>query len=215
MRQYTETARYGPKDVDCGDNLWKRLLTDIRLEKGAARSWIALDADVSVSSVTLVEEGHFSSLSKVTVLNILDKYFGSSYDSKLLQAILLLKLMEQPIPPIRTAPTTVRRKTVYSPKNRTRTSTSTWSVLLNRIRLEKDLSQADIAKRLGVNPITITRFETGKFHLLSKKLTASLLQEYMSSSCDAELSTAVAAAGLIEGTCTLQDAVSRLRAEGF
>lgn len=212
MRRYTETAKYGPIDRDCGENVWKQLLQDIRLEKQVTQNWVAEEAGVSITSIALVEEGRFNRLKKLTVLSILNQYFGTPHDTRLVQAMILLKLMD---PKLSTLSVPVVRRKIpdkHRPKNRAAVNKDPWTRLLNRIRLEKYLTQEQIAEKLGLHTRLVVRFEAGRFAELSTRTTASILQEYFGSSMDSELLEAISGVGLAGGTATLEAAAARIRA---
>lgn len=204
--------RTGPQDRrKSTESGWTRLLNSVRLEKGLTQTDVASAAGTTQSAVSLVERGKLSSLRRAAVVHILDKYFGTQYDAELLDAITSCGLLdEETEPELRSAPRPVLL--LGSPKvirqsNRNRP----WSKLLNRIRIEKQLTQGDIATAANVNRAYVSRVETGKLDLLSRRAISSVLAEYCGSSFDGELLAAMETLGLAENGATMTEALARLR----
>lgn len=214
MRGQSEYGRYGPQNrMDENTSAWTRLLNSIRLEKGLTQQSIALDAGVSTACVSLVEKGRLAHLSKHTVVCILDKYFGSSFDSQLLEAVRSTGLLDsrpepETVVPVRSAVLTVPG----APKHvRWANRNDTWAGLLNRIRIVKQLTQQDVADATGTNRTTVSRLETGKLYKLSKYALSYLLKEYSGTPFDQELLTALKARNPVLQAETLADALVELK----
>lgn len=160
-------GRYGPQDRRAADP-WARLLNNARLERKLTQACIAAAAGVSQPLVSAVERGRYQALPRSTVLIILDKYFGSSFDAQLLRAICDAGLLEGVGGAVELAE-------------------SPWSALLKEIRERKGLSVADVAKASSVPKFGVELLERGELRMLSKANLAKVLSQYYGTPRDEEL----------------------------
>lgn len=206
------TRNSGPQRRKSNSSAWTQLLNNVRLEKRETQAQLAARADVNQSYVSKVERGDFGRLNKRTILTILDKYFGSSLDAQLLEAVKSSGLLEQEAEPAPQPRGHARTVVLGSPRIvRYTNRRKPWSTLLNRIRIEKQLTQGDVAAAAGVDRITVSRAESGKLNLVSRRTLARILSEYCGSTLDGELLTALRAARLVERAGTLLEALAELK----